>query len=48
MEESTFFAQQFKLSAGFLKQIACTIGWKNTPVLPNSCLTKVQASLLVS
>jgi hypothetical protein len=46
MEKYTFFCQtiiwqEFKLSIGFLKHIACTLRWKNTPVLPNNCLTRI-------
>jgi hypothetical protein len=44
----TIVWQEFQLSTDVLKQIACTIGWRKTTVLPNNCLTRVQASLLVS
>jgi hypothetical protein len=37
--------QEFKVSTGFLKHITGTIGWIETPVLPNNCLTRIQASL---
>jgi hypothetical protein len=44
----TIVWQEFKLFTCFLKHIACTIGWRYTPFLPNNRLTKVQASLLVN
>jgi hypothetical protein len=34
--------QEFKLSKGFLKHIVYTIGWRNTPVLSNNFLTRIQ------
>jgi hypothetical protein len=32
----TIVGQELKLSTGFLKHIACTIEWRNTPVLPKN------------
>jgi hypothetical protein len=37
--------QEFKLSTDFLKQIAC--GMERNSFLPNNCLTRLQASLLI-